>query len=160
MSHYVVDGEHLEDIADALRAKTGESGDLAFPEGMLGAIESLPNVLFEQQMGDGTEAMRFLNMPGEPKIFVLYSGVIAAGKTGSSVSERYVRNYSKTPGGNSGYGLFVMISGSGSSQTIYARGGNINGMTYSYGDGTLTISAGSSGYVFKNGTTYYLLYIY
>lgn len=41
MSNYIVDGADLTDIADAIRAKGGTSGQLQFPQGFVDAVEAI-----------------------------------------------------------------------------------------------------------------------
>ena len=41
MSNYLVDGSDLTDIAEAIRAKGGTSGQLAFPQGFVDAVEAI-----------------------------------------------------------------------------------------------------------------------
>ena len=41
MSKYVVDGSDLTSLADAIREKTGETGGLTFPTGMVNAIDGI-----------------------------------------------------------------------------------------------------------------------
>lgn len=38
---YIVDGSSLSDVADAIRSKTGESGDLIFPSGFVSSINNI-----------------------------------------------------------------------------------------------------------------------
>ena len=42
MPNYIVTGEQLTGIADAIRAKSGESGQLVFPGGFVNEINSIP----------------------------------------------------------------------------------------------------------------------
>ena len=43
MSNYIVDGSDLTDIADAIRAKSGGSSQLAFPAGFVSEIQAIPS---------------------------------------------------------------------------------------------------------------------
>lgn len=47
MANYIVTGEQLKDIADAIRAKTGDSEQLVFPDGFVSSIGSIQN--FEEK---------------------------------------------------------------------------------------------------------------
>ena len=43
MSNYIVDGSDLTSVADAIRAKSGGSGQLAFPAGFVSEIGNIPS---------------------------------------------------------------------------------------------------------------------
>lgn len=43
MSNYLVDGADLTSVADAIRAKSGGSGSLAFPAGFVSAVQAIPS---------------------------------------------------------------------------------------------------------------------
>ena len=47
MANYIVTGEQLTDIADAIRAKTGDSEQIVFPDGFVSSIDSVQN--FEEK---------------------------------------------------------------------------------------------------------------
>ena len=152
MSNYLVTDTDLTSVADAIRAKSGGSGQLAFPAGWISeiaGISEIPAYLGHMRLTP-EENLRSVDIPiGDAHIVLI-----------SSTHDLRARSYTSAVGG------IVYVTGSGS---IYSTGsrmltintsGNISytastgsGQNWSASDGVLTIS-NTSGFVFVAGVTY------
>lgn len=76
MANYVVSDTNLSSIADAIRAKAGNSNDLVFPTGFVNAINALPNVITGTFKGTTTNTALDINLPytgnGYPVAVAIY----------------------------------------------------------------------------------------
>lgn len=73
MANYLVTDSQLTSVADAIRAKTGQSGGLSFPSGMVSAVESI-------SAGGGS-----VSTDGKDVIFIDYDGTVVDAKTKAQI---------------------------------------------------------------------------
>lgn len=158
-TYYVIAGSTLKGIADVIREQGGTEEDLELPEGFEEAIRALPKVVTDSKNGNGTASLSFTDLPGSPKMFVLYSGYIQASRSyGSTNYDKIVNRVSYNGENVSGTYLYCSINGSsGSSASGIVSAFSSGAVSYTYSEGTLTITA--TGYKFRSNSTYYLLYI-
>ena len=159
--YYVVDGEHLTDIADALREKTGENGNLEFPDGFTGAIGKLGlRVGTVSKSGSGSNIMEFTDILREPAAFALIARSQAVSQ--QSGAKNYTIPFASWDG-TTHRSAYLYSSKVQSGNNYYGTAGvvsiNASAVTHAWNSGTLTITAGSGTYKFDSSKTYDLIYI-
>ena len=158
--YYVVDGEHLTDIADALREKTGENGNLEFPDGFTGAIGKLGLCVGTMnKVGTESNVMVIPRIQRNPVAFVLLIRVaLVSQKPGAenniitsvywdgTTEQAGVLYADKETDEEETYGKAIIT------RYIYA--------THTWENGTLTITVGDGQrFKFADGVVYDLIYI-
>ena len=91
-SNYVVSGDSLSDIADAIRTKTGDSSELVFPSGFISAIDGITT------LGEGTQDANATS----DKICLGYSAYVKGEKIAGTYSPKVsnvLLNQSRNGGG-------------------------------------------------------------
>lgn len=162
MSHYVVDGEHLQDIADALRQKTGENGNLEFPDGFTGAIGKLgTGIGTASKSGSGTNIMTFTGIPREPVAFALIARTqsVSQASGGKNHTIPFASWDGTTHRAASLYCSRTYYNGNyvGTASTVSMS----NSTTHTWNSGTLKITVGDgTTYKFDSSKTYDLMYFY
>lgn len=150
----------LTSVADAIRAKGGGSGGLAFPAGFVSAIQSIPSggtVSVDTKTATASNyprSLSFTGLLGEPKMFALRLNV----QVSSSGSTTYYYIVDIIHAGSTTHGNCFRI---GSTRRIE----NITtGYTFTYSNGTLTVSSSASSRSSSPGAfysgSYELIYVY
>lgn len=104
MSNYLVDGADLTSVANAIRTKGGTSGQLAFPQGFVDAIDAI------QTSGGAEWTTRGVLMRTEPSGRIVIDGYVpqsTALQNNTGITQLVLQNISKT---GSYEGLFSKIT--------------------------------------------------
>lgn len=152
MSNYTSLPPLFEDIADAIRSKTGDSSQIVaddFPTAIGAIATGVTLAPAKTASGDGSRTLSFSNLLGEPQYFVIFSN-----DTGTASSSSYVVTFVLYDGTSLFQGHIYYRSDQAAWRTLTPT------KTWNNNTKTLTITTDSSSRIFKNNITYTLLYAY
>lgn len=157
MTQYLITDTLLNDLADAVSAKSGESTPLTIAE-MTAAVGSISDAavdtLTSTTLSSTTTTLVISGLEAKPKMWALQN-VVSNGSYFSGASTRYITSC-LCDGGSTVYSLCLYKSGSTAREYGYTT------CTWSYSNGTITITSPGTGTAggFRTGSTYRLFYAY
>ena len=157
---YAVDGDHFEDVADALREKTGDDEGLTFPDGFIEAIGKLGVMVGStSKTGSGTKDLVFEGIPRAPIAYAVYTIGLMCNNSTSTPAEQRTNVVFATWEGKSHHGAYLSGYRYGSGTTNNGQGVVYSTYTsHKWEGGTLTITS-DEDHVFRRGNKYYLIYV-
>lgn len=147
MSNYLVDGAELTSIADAIRAKSGGSSQLAFPAGFVSEIQAIPSggssvpdftLVGTQTITESVSQVTFTIPANTTQLLIVVSATITASKKSyfywyfnNNVIFYYNLSATSMSARNAIYGKMVETGGQSEANGVTLAGvsvGNLSGV--------------------------------